>query len=223
MASRERITGQAERLRAAMGGLGCTRSEALAVVVLLAGACAGLVLLWAVTRPTGAVPAAAPALERSPAASVPAPAPTPSAAALVVHVSGHVARPGVHALPAGARVADALDAAGGALAGARLDALNLARTVADGEQVHVPAPDDPAAPAADAPTDSGAWLPDGRLDITRATQEDFEELPGIGPVLASRIITHREEVGGFETIGDLLGVRGIGEKTLAELADLLAP
>jgi competence protein ComEA len=158
---------------------------------------------------------------------------------LVVHVSGLVAVPGVYELPEHGRVADAIRAAGGLLAGARPDGLNLARPLTDGEQLHVPGPHEPGAPppgpapAGGSGTQAGAgaqagagqagdaWLPDGRLDVNRATQADFEELPGIGPVLAERLVAHRDEVGRFENVGDLLAVRGIGEKTLAALADLI--
>jgi competence protein ComEA len=238
-----------ERLRAAARGLGCSRSEAVALAVLIAGACAALALLWSTARagesPVAsgdALPAAAgdeltasgdalpgpgDALPPHDAAGAPSElsvhtAQATPAAGPVVHVSGLVANPGVYDLAPGGRVADAINAAGGTLPGAQVDGLNLARVLADGEQVHVPGPDEQPPGQADGPPANSAWLPDGRLDVNRATQAELEELPGIGPVLAERIIAHREELGGFQSTGDLLGVHGIGEKTLAALADLLA-
>ena len=189
-----------ERLRAAARGLGCSRSEALALAVLIAGACAALVLLWSAARP-GGWPAGAgdrwPVASDVAGASSPAELPLPStqatptpASGSVVHVSGLVANPGVYDLPAGGRVADALNAAGGTLPQARLDGLNLARVLADGEQVHVPGPDEEPPPQAGGPPADSAWLPDGRLDVNRATQAELEELPGIGPVLTGSEYTH---------------------------------
>lgn len=133
---------------------------------------------------------------------------------LTVHVSGEVAAPGLVELHAGARIADAVAAAGGTLRSADLSALNLAAPVRDGEQIHVAAdrPDAPPAAAGD----------DGRVHINRAAVSDLEALPGVGPVLAGRIFAYREEHGPFASAEDLLDVPGIGEAKLAAMRDVLA-
>lgn len=162
------------------------------------------------------------------------------AAVVVVHVTGAVAAPGVVELGGGARVVDAVTAAGGPASDAALDALNMARPVVDGERVHVPTPQevadglvpDPAGPAVDADaggTGTGGVAgtapsvrdAEGRLDLNLATPSDLEELPGVGPVLAQRIAAWREANGGFEAVGQLREVTGIGEQTFQGLADLV--
>lgn len=146
----------------------------------------------------------------------------PTGGSLLVHVAGAVSRPGVVALAAGDRVADAIEAAGGPTGDASMAALNLARPVVDGEQVVVPTAAEvalgPGGPTA--PQDS-ATLPDGRLDLNAATAADLEELPGVGPVLAGRIIAHRDEHGPFTEAAQLREVSGIGEATWASLRDLV--
>lgn len=204
-----------ERLRRGLADLGCSGAEIVALTVLVAGGVAALALLWFLARPgepTTADPGGGAGL-----------AELHSGEELVVHVAGEVAVPGLYSLPDGARVADALEQAGGPLPGAALDALNLARVLADGEQLVVPGPPPPPGPAADpGPTPGSAWRPDGLLDLNRATPEDLEELPGIGPVLAERITAHRQTAGGFRAIGDLREVPGIGGKTFQALASLVA-
>jgi competence protein ComEA len=208
------------RLREAVAALGCTAAEALALAVLVAGAVAALGLLWLGARPGPAPP--------PPPAEAPAAGIAVEAEPLVVHVAGAVGAPGLYELPGGARVADALEVAGGPLPEATLDALNLARPLNDGEQLHVPvaaAPGEAAAPAAAAGGALGApsaVRPDGTLDLNRATVDELDELPGIGPVLADRIVSHRETVGPFTEVGELRDVPGIGEKTFQELAPLVA-
>lgn len=135
---------------------------------------------------------------------------------VVVAVAGTVARPGVVRLPAGSRVVDAVEAAGGVLPGADPGLLNLARVLADGEQVLVgveppPGSVDPAGGAA--PTTDA----EGRVDLNRATAGDLDELPGVGPVLAERIVAHRERVRPFTGVEELRDVEGIGESRYAEL------
>lgn len=132
---------------------------------------------------------------------------------LYVHVLGAVAQPGLYVLDLNARLVDALAAAGGTTDEADLAAVNLARTLEDGEQIIVPtvgvATD---APVADAPGDD-------RVDLNSADQEALETLPRIGPALAERIIAWREDNGRFRSVDDLLAVPGIGEKLLAGLRD----
>lgn len=145
---------------------------------------------------------------------------------LVVHVAGAVANPGIVSLPAGARVVDAIDAAGGPAADADLDRLNLAATVTDGQRVAVGRPGEPLPAAAGGAGDGGSASGDpaasgAPLDLNLASQADLEELPGIGPVLATAILSERERRGGFESVADLRGVRGIGEKRFADLRELV--
>jgi competence protein ComEA len=165
---------------------------ALAAVALLAAAVAGVLLLrgrpseqpFTVPAVTGAVTSTA-------------------GAQLVVDVAGKVRRPGLVHLPTGARVDDALRAAGGVLPGVTTGALNLARKLADGEQVLVGL-DGPAAPG-------GSGAPAGPLDLNTATAKDLDALPGIGPVLADKIVSWRTEHGRFASVDQLREVGGIGE------------
>jgi len=138
---------------------------------------------------------------------------------VVVHVSGAVAEPGLRVLVAGARVGDAILAAGGASADAQLDLLNLARRLEDGEQVHVPRPGD-AVVGSPTPGSRGI-LADGRVDVNVASAEELATLPGIGPARAQAIIATREERP-FAVPGDLRRVPGIGEATFQRLAPLVS-
>lgn len=149
----------------------------------------------------------------------PAPAVTgggAGAAELYVHVSGAVRTPGLYVLPADARVVDAIAAAGGFADDADRDAVNLARTLEDGEQLPVPREGEapPAGPVAAAPSD-------GLVDLNAADAAALETLPRIGPALAERIIAWREDNGGFTSVEDLLAVPGIGDKMLESLRDLV--
>jgi competence protein ComEA len=133
-----------------------------------------------------------------------------------VYVSGWVATPGVVEVEQGAIVADAIGAAGGALDGALLETINLARPLAAGDQVHIPGPGDPVSPGSGDPADGGLISPN------RSEAAQLEQLPGVGPVLAERIVAHREANGPFETVEDLLDVPGIGEAKLSAIRDLIA-
>ncbi|QEW00145.1 ComEA family DNA-binding protein [Microbacterium caowuchunii] len=137
-----------------------------------------------------------------------------SAADLFVHVSGAVADPGLYRLAAGARVFDAVAAAGGLVEGADAEAVNLARPVTDGEQVRVPL-------VGETPAAAEGTRADGRVDLNTADAAALDELPRIGPAIAERIIAWREANGGFTSVDDLLAVPGIGEKMLASLRDLV--
>lgn len=140
-------------------------------------------------------------------------------AAVVVHVVGQVLAPGVVDLPAGSRVAEAIDAAGGAAPEADLGAVNLARVVTDGEQIHVPRPGE-AAPAPPVADGGGAAPGEGDpelVDLNTADVAALDELPGIGPVLAARIVEWREANGPFGSVEDLGEVTGIGPSLLADL------
>ena len=136
----------------------------------------------------------------------------PAAASITVHVSGAVSQPGLVSLPAGARVADAVVAAGGATDGAVLTSLNLAAPVYHGQQ-HV-------GPAASA-TVGAAGASSGRVPINTADAGALEGLPGVGPVLAARIVEYRDRNGPFTVVEDLLDVPGIGEAKLAALREMV--
>jgi competence protein ComEA len=134
---------------------------------------------------------------------------------VVVSVVGLVARPGLVTLPTGARVADALDAAGGLLPEADPASVNLAAVVADGQQVTVGVPGAPV-PGPDAVPGSA-----GPLDLNTAGVAELDALPGIGPVLAQRIVDHRTREGPFTSVDQLDDVPGIGPAIAAELAELV--
>lgn len=151
-------------------------------------------------------------------------APTATPVPIVVHVSGAVATPGVYEVPAESRVADAIEAAGGLSDDAYSSALNQAAALQDGVQVYVPTEDEAAPPAAGtnsaAPassTDNGNASDSSQININTAGASRLEELPGIGPALAERIIAHRNANGPFASLDALANVKGIGEKTLEDL------
>jgi competence protein ComEA len=146
-------------------------------------------------------------------------APTSSTPAATAHAAGAIAQPGVYKLPPGARVTDLLDAAGGPLGDADLDQLNLAAPVGDGERIYVPRRGEAPPPAAGAGA-AGA-VASGPVDLNRATAEQLDGLPGVGPATAKAIIDHRTRNGRFRTVDDLLEVRGIGDAKLEALRDLV--
>jgi competence protein ComEA len=139
---------------------------------------------------------------------------------VVVAVSGKVRRPGLVRLPAGARVADAIEAAGGALRGTDLSTVNLARRLADGELIVVglPMPSASAEPAGGG-SGGGDGGSGGLINLNTATLDQLQTLPGIGPVLAQRIVDFREQHGGFGSVADLRKVTGIGDARFSELKD----
>jgi competence protein ComEA len=143
---------------------------------------------------------------------------------VVVHVAGAVARPGVVELDGGARVIDAIEAAGGGVPDADLDRLNLAAKLVDGQRVLVQRVGEPAVPSTPGSTGTGDPSADpsaggGVLDLNTATALQLEELPGIGPALAAAILEERDRRGGFRSINELRDVRGIGEQRFADLRD----
>lgn len=138
--------------------------------------------------------------------------------AVVVHVVGEVVSPGLVGLRPGDRVADAIEAAGGATPTAVLAGLNLARPVVDGEQVVVPAEGGPPPP----PDQGGPpGTTGGVLDLNSADAAALDTLPGVGPVLAERIVAWREEHGRFSSVDELVEVSGIGPALLGDVRDLV--
>lgn len=147
-----------------------------------------------------------------------------------VHVAGCVASPGIYVLPQNARVADAIDAAGGMAPDARAESVNLARVVVDGEQILVGSLDDPStAQTQQGSISSGAALGQSaasagnalshKVNINTASAEELTTLDGVGPATAEKIIAYRTEQGPFKTIDDIKEVSGIGEKKFAALKD----
>jgi competence protein ComEA len=132
---------------------------------------------------------------------------------LYVHIVGEVASPGMYQLPLGARLVDAVFAAGGLTDQADNSSVNLARELSDGEQVVVYKIGDVA--------ETGGAAPGGLISINRATAEQLEDLPGIGPALSARIIAYRDANGGFKAKEDLLNVSGIGDSIFSGFVDLI--
>ena len=173
-------------------------SPAVVAAVLLIGA-AGCG--WVLGDPPDPPPVASPVVER-----VEAPREM-----LVVHVGGAGAAPGLVEVPQGSRVADAIRSAGGLLPAAAVDGVNLARPLNDGEHLLIPV---------EGMVDGGRFEP-VRISVNRATEAELQSLPGVGPVLAGRIVAHRETAGPYAEVEDLLAVPGIGERMLASLRDLV--
>ncbi|MET8155112.1 ComEA family DNA-binding protein [Sphaerisporangium sp. NPDC005289] len=136
---------------------------------------------------------------------------------VLVHVIGKVRKPGVVALPSGSRVADALAAAGGVRAGSTTGELNLARRLVDGEQIVVGRPHG-AGGLPVQPVDPAA-VPGMPVDLNTATSGQLEDLPGVGEVLAGRIIDFRQSHAGFQSVDQLRQITGIGDRKFAELRD----
>ena len=145
--------------------------------------------------------------EAPPAVSIVASADAPT---LTVHITGAVQRPGLVNVPAGSRVADVVAAAGGLTTDATLTGLNIAAPARDGSQIIVP-------------TATASATDPGFVSMSTATEDELSTLPGVGPVLASRIVSYRLQHGPFSTMEDLLDVPGIGEAKLASLRDAAVP
>jgi competence protein ComEA len=185
---------------------------------LAAWAAAALVLLllsaWYLARSRPAAVAAA----VPPAATIAVHSASERGARVVVDVAGAVARPGVYRLSAGARVEDALEHAGGATRRADLSQINRAAKLEDGRQILVPARVRAASAGATAPAAAEA-APGQPLNLNTATLEQLDELDGVGPATAQKILDFREQHGGFGSVDELDQVPGIGEMRLAALRD----
>jgi len=156
----------------------------------------------------------------------------PARRALVVHVVGAVYRPGLYRLREGARVADAVSRAGGATRAAELAALNLAAPLVDGVQVLVPrrvavsGVDGPTTSSADASGEVAGTAAGGlgrKVSLSSATADELDELPGVGPITAQKILDYRAEHGPFRSVDDLDAVPGIGPTRIEQLRDLVTP
>jgi competence protein ComEA len=211
-------------LRPVLAGAGA----ALALGVLLL---AGLAFLRSSSPPATltlprAEPGAAPA--DGTAGATPGPAPSAPPVTVTVHVAGQVANPGVYAIPAGGRVADAVVAAGGSSGEADLEQLNLAARVADGERIYVPKKGEPppaviggTAPAPAGGGGGGKSPPGAPVDLNTATAEQLEALPGVGPATSRAILAYRSNHGRFRSVTELLEVPGIGPAKLEALRPLV--
>jgi competence protein ComEA len=212
------VEGLPTSVRQGRAGLQPAHAAVVVLVVLLGLAVTAL--LTGLGRPR------VQAIDPGPASTIlatgtPATAPNGAAAAveagseLVVHVAGKVAKPGIVRLPAGSRVIDAIQAAGGADEGVDLTPLNLARVLADGEQVAVGI--DPPPQAA---TSQGSAGP-AAVSLNSANADQLATLPGIGPTLAGRIVQWREQNGRFTAVDELLEVTGIGPAKYEAIAELV--
>lgn len=194
-----------------MGRLEVTRTRALLAAGLLIAALflAGRVFVDSGTATVQQPAEPAGELEAAPAAQ------------LVVHVVGAVRRPGLYRLERGARIADAVRRAGGATRRADLSLVNLAAQVSDGTQVLVPrrAVVEAGTPEAGAEPPAAA----GPVRLNTATVEQLDELPGVGPVTAQKIVDYREQHGAFSSVDDLDAIPGIGPARLEQLRELVAP
>jgi competence protein ComEA len=223
------------RMRAALGdrvpmglrgaSVAASRRAVAGLAALLVAALAlALVLTWAQRPRESAVPTVRRTVPTGSVASLSA-SPTASSD-VVVHVTGAVRRPGLVELPGGSRVNDAVSAAGGGTRKADLGSVNLARVLVDGEQIVVLRKGGPAAPrvssgGVDTGGPGGVATSGQPLDLNSATLEQLDGLPGVGPVLAQRIIDWRNKHGRFSSVDELTDVSGIGERTLADLRALV--
>ncbi|GHH18366.1 ComEA family DNA-binding protein [Streptomyces rubradiris] len=202
---------------------------ALAAVLVAAAVFAGQ-HFWSGRTQSVSVPQVvrpqAPFPKKEEAATTAGSAPATPGAEIVVDVGGKVRKPGILRLPSGARVADALRAAGGVRPGVSTEGLNRARFLVDGEQVLVGVPAGAAAPAGSAvgqlsgAADPGPAAP---VSLNTATVDQLDTLPGVGPVLARHIIDYRTQHGGFRSVDELREVNGIGDSRFTDLRDLVRP
>lgn len=144
-----------------------------------------------------------------------------SGAVAYVHILGAVASPGVYQLREGERVIDAVASAGGFTPTADQRGVNLARFVVDGEQIHVPEIGADSSADAIGPGGAAPGIEQGKVNLNTATSDELEELPRVGPEMASRIIAWRDANGPFTAVDELMSITGIGEKTFDALKDLV--
>lgn len=193
--------------------IGLVVAVVMAVVMAMRSAPAQTATVPVVSKSGSSAPTSAPS-------GSPSVTDTPSMPSLVVvDVIGPVRHPGLYTLPAGSRIADAVQAAGG-VKGERTK-LNLAQVLQDGQQIDVA-----GSQVADSAPSSGAVAaspgqPSGKLNLNSATASQLEELPRVGPVMANKIIEFRQQHSGFRTVDQLKEVSGIGDATFAQIAPLV--
>ncbi|MDQ3662389.1 MAG: helix-hairpin-helix domain-containing protein [Actinomycetota bacterium] len=202
-------SGWRERLEAFAG----RRRDSWVLLAVMVGAVVLGLLLWARGAPaTVAPPARSAPRERGAFATTVTPSPEP---VLLVHVAGAVRRPGLYEMPAGARVADAVQAARGPTPRADLDGLNLAEPLQDGLKVEVVRRGEvPAMPASSPQPGTSTTAPATPVNVNIADQAALETIPEIGPVTAAAILDYRSQAGSFSSVEELLEVSGVGPATL---------
>lgn len=191
------------------------------VVIWVVAAALGVFALMRLTTSGGEEAGKPDRVDRSPATSAAEPSGAAERAGLYVHVAGAVRRPGLVRVPAGARVAEAVLRAGGPGRRADLTGVNLAAQVEDGQQVVVPVAG--AVPGVTGPSPATGGPAAVKPSLGSATVEQLDEIDGIGPTLAERIVEYRTENGGFGSLDELQDVEGIGEKRLETLREALQP
>ena len=207
-----------ERVRSELRARVFNRRTAQLVLTAVTVVTAVLVAVWLFSPPADRVEDSLSSANAEVTTSPPATAVLwlDTSVSLAVHVAGEVASPGVHQMPVGSRVIDAINAADGPTDDAELDALNLAAFVADGDRLYVPSGQ---ALVSDPFVDLGQGV-GSPINVNKASAIELESLPGVGPATADQIIREREANGPFSSIDDLTRVSGIGPATVEKLRDV---
>ncbi|HJS26004.1 MAG TPA: ComEA family DNA-binding protein [Actinomycetota bacterium] len=206
-----------ESFRERLSALSRAELVGLVTVLLVTLGGAGLWYVRSLPRPVAVGTATAPVGATAPAGTSGSPSPS---VVMLVDVAGWVRRPGVYEFTGGARVIDAIEAAGGARPGAQLEALNLAAPLVDGTQILVVREGQEA--SASAPVEGGGGaVAAGLINVNTASATELEVLPGVGEVIAQAIVDHRTENGPFTSVDQLLDVSGIGDATLEDIRELV--
>jgi competence protein ComEA len=206
-----------ESIRERLSALSRAELVGLVAVLVVTLGGAGFWYVRSLPRPVDVATATAPVADTAPAGATASSSP---GVVMLVDVAGWVRRPGVYEFEGGARVIDAIEAAGGARPGAQLESLNLAAPLVDGTQILV-AREGEEAPVP-APVEAGGGVAVGSLvNVNTAGATELEALPGVGEVIAQAIVDHRTENGPFTTVDQLLDVSGIGDATLEDIRELV--
>jgi competence protein ComEA len=201
-------------------GAGRLAASAIAVIAVVAGG--AWLLRSSPTRPEDTLPLATRSTVTTTVNAIAEVSTVaPKSTAMVVHVAGAVASPGVYTVAPSARVTDAVSAAGGVVAEADPNAINLAAPLHDGERVYVPKVGETVAVAQIDGTGGGPDVPAGPVNVNSATAEQLDVLPGVGPATAAAIVAHRRQHGPFSSVDQLGDVRGIGPAKLEALRGLV--
>ncbi|PMD06518.1 helix-hairpin-helix domain-containing protein [Brevibacterium paucivorans] len=206
-----------------------TRVVIVAVAAVVVVAVVGLIIFTALKQSSEPAGEAAGAAEPGPPVATGGGSPETSPTSdVTVHVAGEVKKPGVLTLPAGSRITDAVQAAGGLTQDADPSALNLAQPLNDGEQIKVPKVGEPEESGEAPGTTSGASgktssgsTGGGKINVNTASEKELQELPGVGPATSAAMVKHREENGRFESVEQLEDVPGIGPAILERLTPLV--